>query len=123
MPYTTKMAIDRITFTVSAELGTAIRDLAAELGVPVSSIVATSVERHLRQRSLGEAVQEAQDRIGPNDRDLVNEVSAAFDRATRTTRTTRATRATRGERDRSDRQSGQQRSRTSAKTGDGGLVA
>ncbi len=117
MPYTTKMAIDRITFTVSTELGTAIRDLATELGVPVSSIVATSVERHLRQRSLGEAVQEAQARIGPNNQDFVDEVSAAFDRATR------ATRATRGERDRGDRQSGQQRSRTSAKTGDGGLVA
>jgi hypothetical protein len=50
------MSVDRLSVTLEAELGAAVRDAAARAGMSVSAWLASAAEAHLRHQRLGVAL-------------------------------------------------------------------
>lgn len=67
------MAVDRLSVTVPAELGAALRDLAEKRGETVSTVVAAAIAREVRGAALDRALAEADRRFGAVPSDLVDE--------------------------------------------------
>jgi hypothetical protein len=59
------MAIDRLTITMEAELGAAVRDAAARSGMSVSAWLARAASDRLRNDLLGEALDRWEAEHGP----------------------------------------------------------
>lgn len=58
------MPVDRLSVTVSAELGTALRALAEERATTVSTVVSDAIAHELRLAALDRALAEADRRFG-----------------------------------------------------------
>jgi predicted transcriptional regulator len=61
------MAVDRLSVTVPAELGVALRALAEARGTTVSTVVADAIAHQVRMAALDVALDEADRRFGPVD--------------------------------------------------------
>lgn len=61
------MAVDRLSVTVPAELGAALRALAEARGTTVSTVVADAIAHQVRMAALDVALDEADRRFGPVD--------------------------------------------------------
>jgi predicted transcriptional regulator len=61
------MAVDRLSVTVPAELGVALRALAEARGTTVSTVVADAIAHQVRMAALDAALDEADRRFGPVD--------------------------------------------------------
>lgn len=80
------MGVDRISVALPAELGAALRELAANRKQPVSAVVAEAIERQIRLERLAEALDAAEEQWGPVEDDDVAEAEAVFARAARNSR-------------------------------------
>lgn len=60
-----RVAVDRLSVTVDAELGRAVREAAHASGMSVSSWVAAAIEFQVRNRLLGEALDAWEAETGP----------------------------------------------------------
>lgn len=65
------MAVDRLSVTVPARLGRALRALAKARGANVSTVVTEAIEREVRLAALDRALHDADERFGPVSDDLV----------------------------------------------------
>jgi hypothetical protein len=70
------MPVDRLSVTVPAELGAALRALAESRGQPVSTIVTEAIAHEIRRAALGAAVSEDERRFGPIPAEIRAEVDA-----------------------------------------------
>ena len=61
------MAVDRLSVTVPAELGVALRALAEARGTTGSTVVADAIAHQVRMAALDVALDEADRRFGPVD--------------------------------------------------------
>ncbi|HEX3481377.1 MAG TPA: hypothetical protein VHT91_40465 [Kofleriaceae bacterium] len=61
------MAVDRLSVTVPAELGVALRALAEARGTTVSTVVTDAIAHQVRMAALDLALDEAERRFGPVD--------------------------------------------------------
>jgi predicted transcriptional regulator len=75
------MAVDRLSVTVPAELGAALRALAEARGATVSTIVTQAIAREVRGVALDRALAEADERFGPVPEALVDEAELELARA------------------------------------------
>lgn len=75
------MAVDRLSVTVPAELGAALRALADRRGETVSMVVAEAIAREVRGAALDRALAEADKRFGPVPDELVDEAEVDLARA------------------------------------------
>lgn len=76
MQHTDAVAVDRLSVTVPAELGSALRALAKARGGNVSSVVADAIAREVRLAALDRAIASADERFGPLDQALVARAEA-----------------------------------------------
>lgn len=83
------MSVDRLSVTVPAELGAALRSLAKSRGTTVSTIVTEAVEREVRFAALDVAMAEADRRFGPVPESMIR---AAEEELLRTARNARSKR-------------------------------
>jgi predicted transcriptional regulator len=73
MTYADGMPVDRLSVTVSAELGAALRALAEQRGETVSTVVQEAIAHQIRLAALDVALAEADRRFGPvPDRDMAD---------------------------------------------------
>ena len=70
------MAVDRLSVTVPAELGSALRALAKARGGNVSSVVTEAIAREVRLAALDRAIASADERFGPLDEALIARAEA-----------------------------------------------
>lgn len=70
------MSVDRLSVTVPAELGAALRALAEARGETVSTLVTAAIAHRVRLEALDRALEEADRRFGPLDEDLVDRTQA-----------------------------------------------
>ena len=80
------MNVDRLSLTVPAEMGAALRALAAERGEPVSALVTEAIAQRLRLEALDKALAEADQRFGEVPGYLVAQAEAEIMQATRSKR-------------------------------------
>jgi post-segregation antitoxin (ccd killing protein) len=78
-------AVDRLSVTVPAELGSALRTAAETAGVSVSAFVSRAIAREMRSLALGAALEEFDRKFGPVATDIVAESEALLNRAERVT--------------------------------------
>jgi predicted transcriptional regulator len=69
------MAVDRLSVTVPAELGAALRALAEERGETVSTIVAEAIAHQVRLAALDGALADFEKRFGPLDEEEVRKTA------------------------------------------------
>ena len=96
MSYAGGMPVDRLSITVPAELGAALRALAEERGEPMSSVVAEAIARYMRTAALDRLLHDMDREFGPVPERLLAEAEAELTRAT-----SRAKKASRKRRKRS----------------------
>jgi predicted transcriptional regulator len=77
------MPVDRLSVTVPAELGAALRALADTRGTTVSTVVTDAIAHEIRLAALDEALAEADRRFGPVAEESVLEAEAQLARASR----------------------------------------
>ena len=70
------MSLDRLSVTVPAELGAALRSLAEQRSETVSAIVTQAIESRLRSEALREALDEADRQFGHVSPVLVDEAKS-----------------------------------------------
>ena len=83
MSYADVMAVDRLSVTVPAHLGAALRACAEQEGLAVSAIVARAIEREVRHIALGAFLDEFERSHGSPTQKQLAEADALFDRAER----------------------------------------
>lgn len=81
VPYARGMSVDRISVTVPAELGVALRALAESRGETVSALVSEAIARQLRDAALDAALADSDGHFGPVPEDLVPEAEAELAKA------------------------------------------
>lgn len=87
------MAVDRLSITVEAELGRAVREAAHASGMSVSSWVADAIEFQVRNRLMGEALDVWEAESGPFTAAELAEADKLLDEAEALGRAVRAERA------------------------------
>lgn len=65
------MPVDRLSVTVPDQLGRALRDLAKARGANVSAVVTAAIEREVRLAALDHALNDADERFGPLDDEVI----------------------------------------------------
>jgi hypothetical protein len=75
------MPVDRLSVTVSAELGREVRQAALQRGVSVSGWVARAIEAGLRDQRLGEALAAWEAEQGPLTEEELAEADRILDEA------------------------------------------
>jgi post-segregation antitoxin (ccd killing protein) len=83
MSYDGVMAVDRLSVTVPAPLGSALRGLAEQQGVSVSALVTRAIEREVRHVALSSFVDQFEETHGAFTEEELRESAAVFDRAER----------------------------------------
>jgi post-segregation antitoxin (ccd killing protein) len=83
MPYNGGMAVDRLSVTVPADLGSALRALAKARRTNVSTVVAEAIEREIRTAALDRALAAADDRFGAIDEELIARAEVELSEATK----------------------------------------
>ncbi len=95
MSYADVMAVDRLSVTVPAHLGEALRACAEREGLAVSTIVARAIEREVRHMALGAFLDEFERTHGSPTQKQLAEADELFDRAERLERKSAAAEARR----------------------------
>jgi post-segregation antitoxin (ccd killing protein) len=83
MPYTSGMAVDRLSVTVPSDLGSALRALAKARGANVSAVVTDAIAREVRLAALDRVLAAADERYGSLDEELVARAQADLVEATK----------------------------------------
>ena len=75
------MAVDRLSVTVPAELGAALRELAERRGQTVSTIVTEAIAHQVRLAALERALAADERELGPVAEKLVEQAATELGRA------------------------------------------